>query len=336
MDATRITLLALDLFGSPGWSADKEIQRLYALSNHAGRHYRRIILSKRHGGQRLVLAPDYLLKTVQRNILKNVLSQFPLSPFATAYRPGCPIVSNAQPHCQQQQILKLDIENFFDSISWLQVIAWVPPGKCLFSGVFCNMAEKQTAKRNRREEILQSLALMLESSDGSQRITTAKLAASVGVSEAALYRHFPSKTRMFDSLIEFIEDSLITRINLILKDEKDTTARLRLIVLLLLGFGERNPGLTRILTGHALMFEQDRLQGRINQLFERIEAQLRQVLREKRMREGEGYTTDETLLASQLLAFCEGMLSRFVRSEFKYRPTDDFDTRWPLIAAQLQ
>lgn len=103
------------------------------------------------------------------------------------------------------------------------------------------MAEKQTAKRNRREEILQSLALMLESSDGSQRITTAKLAASVGVSEAALYRHFPSKTRMFDSLIEFIEDSLITRINLILKDEKDTTARLRLIVLLILGFGERNP-----------------------------------------------------------------------------------------------
>jgi AcrR family transcriptional regulator len=98
---------------------------------------------------------------------------------------------------------------------------------------------------------------------------------------------------MFDSLIEFIEDSLITRINLILKDEKDTTARLRLIVLLILGFGERNPGLTRILTGHALMFEQDRLQGRINQLFERIEAQLRQVMREKKMREGEGYTIDE-------------------------------------------
>jgi TetR/AcrR family transcriptional regulator len=139
---------------------------------------------------------------------------------------------------------------------------------------------------------------------------------------------------MFDSLIEFIEDSLITRINLILKDEKDTSARLRLIVLLILGFGERNPGLTRILTGHALMFEQDRLQGRINQLFERIEVQLRQVMREKKMREGEGYTVDEALLASQLLAFCEGMLSRFVRSEFKYRPTDDFDARWPLVAAQ--
>ncbi len=82
------------------------------------------------------------------------------------------------------------------------------------------MAEKENTKRNRREEILQALAQMLESSDGSQRITTAKLAANVGVSEAALYRHFPSKTRMFDSLIEFIEDSLMSRINLILQDEK--------------------------------------------------------------------------------------------------------------------
>jgi len=83
------------------------------------------------------------------------------------------------------------------------------------------------------------------------------------------------------------------------------------------------------------MFEQDRLQSRINQLFERIESQLRQVLRERKMREGEGFTVDETLLASQLLAQCEGMLSRFVRSEFKYRPTEDFDVRWPLMVAQL-
>ncbi|GAA3592998.1 MAG: nucleoid occlusion factor SlmA [Gibbsiella quercinecans] len=198
------------------------------------------------------------------------------------------------------------------------------------------MAEKENTKRNRREEILQALAQMLESSDGSQRITTAKLAANVGVSEAALYRHFPSKTRMFDSLIEFIEDSLITRINLILQDEKETLNRLRLILLLILGFAERNPGLTRIMTGHALMFEQDRLQGRINQLFERIEAQLRQVLKERKLREGKGFITDETLLASQLLAFCEGMLSRYVRSEFRYRPTQDFDGRWALLATQLQ
>ncbi len=198
------------------------------------------------------------------------------------------------------------------------------------------MAEKENTKRNRREEILQALAQMLESSDGSQRITTAKLAANVGVSEAALYRHFPSKTRMFDSLIEFIEDSLITRINLIMQDEKETFNRLRLILLLILGFAERNPGLTRIMTGHALMFEQDRLQGRINQLFERIEAQIRQVLKERKIREGQGFVHDEALLAGQLLAFCEGMLSRFVRSEFRYRPTQEFDLRWPLLASQLQ
>ena len=198
------------------------------------------------------------------------------------------------------------------------------------------MAEKKNAKRNRREEILQALAQMLESGDGSQRITTAKLAANVGVSEAALYRHFPSKTKMFDSLIEFIEDSLITRINLILNDEKETLTRLKLIIQLILGFGERNPGLTRILTGHALMFEQDRLQDRINQLFERIEVQLRQVMREKKLREGEGFSTDETLLASQLLAFCEGLLSRYVRSEFRFRPTADFESRWPLLVMQLQ
>ncbi|AZG97097.1 TPA: nucleoid occlusion factor SlmA [Proteus mirabilis] len=198
--------------------------------------------------------------------------------------------------------------------------------------------EKETKKkrRNRRDEILQSLAQMLESSDGSQRITTAKLAATVGVSEAALYRHFPSKTKMFDSLIEFIEDSLVSRINLILKDEKETIARIRLILILILGFAEKNPGLSRILTGHALMFEQDRLQGRINQLYERIEVQLRQVIKERKIREGSGFLHDEALLASQLLAFCEGMLARFVRTEFRYHPTQEFEARWPLIQAQLQ
>ncbi|MDR0807224.1 MAG: nucleoid occlusion factor SlmA [Enterobacteriaceae bacterium] len=197
------------------------------------------------------------------------------------------------------------------------------------------MVEKAT-KKNRKEDILQALAQMLESSDGSQRITTAKLAANVGVSEAALYRHFPSKMRMFDSLIEFIEDSLNSRINLILQDEKDTYNRIRLILLLVLGFAEKNPGLTRIMTGHALMFEQDRLQGRINQLFERIETQLRQVLRERKLREGQAFSYDESLISSQLLAFCEGMMSRFVRSDFRYRPTEEFEQRWPMLALQLQ
>lgn len=113
-------------------------------------------------------------------------------------------------------------------------------------------------KSNRREEILQALAQMLESTEGASRITTAKLAKQVGVSEAALYRHFPSKARMFEGLIEFIEEALMTRINRILDDEKDTLERIRMVMHLILAFSERNPGLTRILSGHALMFENER------------------------------------------------------------------------------
>ncbi|CAH0534694.1 Nucleoid occlusion factor SlmA [Vibrio stylophorae] len=191
-------------------------------------------------------------------------------------------------------------------------------------------------KKNRRDEILQALAQMLESREGSQRITTAKLAAQVGVSEAALYRHFPSKARMFEGLIEFIEDALITRINRIIDEEKDTLTRLRLIIQLLLAFAERNPGLCRIMTGHALMFEQERLQSRINQLFERIEMQLRQVIRERKLREGKEFPVGDNVLAAQLLGQVEGSLSRFVRSDFKYSPTDHFSDYWQLLSAQLQ
>ncbi len=191
-------------------------------------------------------------------------------------------------------------------------------------------------KPQRREQILQALAHMLESNQGSQRITTAKLAAEVGVSEAALYRHFPSKARMFEGLIDFIEESLLSRINRIQNDEKDTMTRLRLILQLVLVFGERNPGLCRIMTGHALMFEQDKLQIRINQLFEKIESQLRQVLRERQLREGRGFPVEETILASQLLGQVEGSLNRFVRSQFKYTPTAEFDQYWHLLSAQLQ
>lgn len=189
--------------------------------------------------------------------------------------------------------------------------------------------------KNRKEDILQALATMLQSNEGTQRITTAKLAATVGVSEAALYRHFPSKTKMFESLIVYIEDILLSRINAILQDEPNTMIRLKLILALILGFSEKNPGLTRIMTGHALMFEQDQLQERISQLFERIETQIKQVLRERKIREGVGFTTDERILSSQLLAFCEGMMSRYSRSGFEYLPTINFETRWALLAKQL-
>lgn len=190
-------------------------------------------------------------------------------------------------------------------------------------------------KSNRREEILQALAHMLESTDGASRITTAKLAKQVGVSEAALYRHFPSKARMFEGLIEFIEDALMSRINLILDEEKDTLNRVQLVMQLILAFAERNPGLSRIMSGHALMFENERLRSRINQLFDRIETQLRQILRERQLREGKTFVISESILATQLLGQVEGRLNRFVRSDFKHRPTENFDEYWALLSAQI-
>ena len=193
-----------------------------------------------------------------------------------------------------------------------------------------------TRKSNRREEILQALAQMLESTEGASRITTVKLAKQVGVSEATLYRHFPSKARMFEGLIEFIEESLMSRINRILDEEKDTLERIRLVMQLILVFSERNPGLTRILSGHALMFENERLRERINQLFERIETQLRQILRERKLREGKSFPVDEKVLAAQLLGQVEGSLNRFVRSDFKYKPTENFDAYWALLSAQIK
>ena len=193
-----------------------------------------------------------------------------------------------------------------------------------------------TRKTNRREEILQALAEMLESNDGSSRITTAKLAKQVGVSEAALYRHFPSKARMFEGLIEFIEESLMSRINRILDEEKDTLSRIKMVLQLVLAFAEKNPGLSRILSGHALMFENERLRERINQLFERIETSLRQILRERMIREGKAFPVDENILATQLLGQVEGSLNRFVRSDFKYQPTANFEQYWALLSAQIK
>ncbi|GKX57278.1 reverse transcriptase [Leminorella grimontii] len=121
MDAARACLIALELTGKTACPADKEIQCLYALSNRSDRHYRKIVLTKRSGGLRTLYAPDILLKSVQRNILRNVLSLFPLSPFATAYREKCSTLDNASPHVAQSNVLKLDIENFFDSITFFHV-----------------------------------------------------------------------------------------------------------------------------------------------------------------------------------------------------------------------
>ncbi|MFT5163525.1 MAG: TetR/AcrR family transcriptional regulator [Alteromonadaceae bacterium] len=182
-------------------------------------------------------------------------------------------------------------------------------------------------RSNRKEQILQCLAVMLENNPG-QRITTAKLALQVGVSEAALYRHFPSKARMFEGLIDFIEESLLTRINLIIDKEKLVVPRVEKILGLLLGFAEKNPGISRILNGDALLGEQDRLRGRIGNLYNKLETQLKQVLREYKLREGKNLGIEESLLANILLSYAEGRINQFVRSDFKRLPSVEFASQW--------
>ena len=185
-------------------------------------------------------------------------------------------------------------------------------------------------KTNRRAQILQALAGMLETHQG-QRITTAKLAEKVGVSEAALYRHFPSKARMFEGLIEFIEETLFSRINKILNEEKDSAARCQLILHLLLGFAEKNPGITRILNGDALMGEQDRLRARIAKLVERLETQLKQILRERKLREGKTLAADEGVVANMMICYVDGRINQFIRSGFTRKPTEQFNEQWQMF-----
>ena len=181
-------------------------------------------------------------------------------------------------------------------------------------------------KGNRKEQILQCLAEMLESHAG-QRITTAKLAEKVGVSEAALYRHFPSKARMYEGLIEFIEHTLLTRINVILDKDKTTEGRVYNIMKLILGFAEMNRGITAILTGDALLGEHDRLRERVALLFEKLETQFKQVLRERKLREGKSFPIEDSALANLLLAYTEGKMNQFVRSGFTRSPMEGFESQ---------
>jgi len=185
-------------------------------------------------------------------------------------------------------------------------------------------------KSERRQQILEALAAMLEASPGN-RITTAALARQVGVSEAALYRHFPSKSKMFEGLIEFIEETLFTRINLILREETTAERRCQQILNLLLTFAERNPGITRLLTGDALTGETSRLRQRVAQLFDRLETQLKQVLRNAELEEGLRPAITVTGAANLLLAVAEGRICQFVRSNFQRPPTADWQQQWELL-----
>lgn len=187
---------------------------------------------------------------------------------------------------------------------------------------------------SRKEHILQSLARMLESSPG-ERITTAALAREVGVSEAALYRHFPSKARMFEGLIAFIEETLFTRITRILEDEPAAARRCEKILTLVLTFAEKNPGMTRLLTGDALQGETERLRVRISQLFDRLEAQIKQILREAQIRENLKCAVSPSVMATLLMASTEGRLMQFVRSEFKKLPTQHWDEQWQFLSRDM-
>ncbi len=184
----------------------------------------------------------------------------------------------------------------------------------------------QIRSADRKDQILQVLASMLEEPRAG-KITTASLAARLNVSEAALYRHFASKAQMFDGLIEFIEKTLLTLINKLLSEEKSGIRQVEGIVALLLGFAKKNPGMTRVLIGDALINENDRLQARINQLHDRLEATLKQALRFG-ARDGEVMPDiDVAARANMLMCYVAGRWHQFAKSGFKRDPMEYWEAQ---------
>lgn len=184
-----------------------------------------------------------------------------------------------------------------------------------------------TEKQSRKDVILQALAAMLEATPGA-RITTAGLAREVGVSEAALYRHFPSKAGMFEGLIRYTEDAIFARVNELQKEGDDPLAQVGRILTLVLLFAERNPGIARLLTGEALTGEHDRLRQHIEQFFNRIESQVKKILREAEFSHGLRTRLSPALTANLLLACVEGEILQFVRSGFTRKPGEGWQQQW--------
>ncbi len=193
---------------------------------------------------------------------------------------------------------------------------------------------ESTIKPNRRQQILETLARELETHPGS-RITTAGLAKAVGVSEAALYRHFASKAKMFEALIDFAEESVFGLINKVVAQETSVSGRCEKILQILLGFAERNPGITRILLGDALVGENERLRARVGQFFERIRTQLRQILREANLDGDQRAALTIDAAADAMMTLVEGKMSQFARSGFQESPTRYWAEHWPLLAQGL-
>ncbi len=190
---------------------------------------------------------------------------------------------------------------------------------------------KRPKPGERRVQILHTLASMLEQ-PGADRITTAALAAKLEVSEAALYRHFASKAQMFEGLIEFVEQSVFSLVNQISERETNGLVQAQKILSVLLQFGEKNPGMTRVMVGDALVFENERLVSRMNLFFDRIESQLRQSLRLAAEAAGSNTpTVDANAQASVLTGFAVGRLQRYARSGFKRVPTEHLDAALKLL-----
>lgn len=190
---------------------------------------------------------------------------------------------------------------------------------------------KRPKPGERRVQILQALAAMLEQ-PGAERITTSGLAARLGVSEAALYRHFASKAQMFEGLIEFVEQSVFTLVNQIADKEPDPGMRTRRLVMMVLQFAEKNPGMTRVMVGDALVFENERLQRRMNQFFDKLESSLKQSQRDAAIMVGAATpTVDAQVVASVAVAFMVGRLQRFARSGFKRLPSEHLEASMAMI-----
>jgi TetR/AcrR family transcriptional regulator len=196
---------------------------------------------------------------------------------------------------------------------------------------------KRPKPGERRVQILQTLAGMLEQ-PGAERITTSALAAKLEVSEAALYRHFASKAQMFEGLIDFIEQSVFTLVNQIVERETVHAVRVHKLVAMVLQFAEKNPGMTRVMAGDALVFENERLQERMNQFFDKLESSIKQSLREEAAVLDSAATpsVDAQVRASVVTAFMIGRLQRFSRSGFKRLPSEHLDASLALVLNQVR
>lgn len=190
---------------------------------------------------------------------------------------------------------------------------------------------KRPKPGERRVQILQALAAMLEQ-PGAERVTTAALAARLGVSEAALYRHFASKAQMFEGLIDFIEQSVFTLVNQITERDLAAHEKAAQVLRVLIQFAEKNPGMTRVMVGDALVYENERLQQRMNLFFDKLEAALKQVLRDGAVAQGSAApTADAQARASALTALAMGQLQRFARSGFRRAPSEHLDASLALL-----